>query len=514
MAVRILLGTADAPTIDRWTQVVAEAEQYELAGVGRSLDEIQGLLLTDQEAAILLVDEHLEGRGLEFARLLAGANPLLAVVMLSDQAGPAQAVEAMEVGARAVLSRGASLPEVVARLDGVAQWVGAARATIGQDTTGRAGRLIVVAGAKGGVGTTTFALLAGQSMVATRSVGLVDFDLQAGDLAAYLGVQARRSVVDLVGIATDMPGRVLREITYEVHGLRLLTAPSNGERAEEMTVRAARAIASALRFQFDVSVVDVGNHLSEASAALIEEADQVVLLATPDLPALRAARRTLAMWERLVVRSPGSVQVVLNRQSRTTEITQQLAGRIVETTIVGAIPDGGQEFERLTNTASLPQTPTAVSRAVGSLVAEMSQAYVHAQAERSVEEAVEEIGAVRTGRDRGRKDRGQSAVELPVIIMAALLVFLVAAQGLVYGTSYLLARESAHEAARTIAVEGCSDASMAHATQVAHNRIADPWDRDTQVTTSCSQVRVDISTPRIIVPRSLRAAVTVPVSGK
>lgn len=514
MAIRILLATADVATIEHWTQVVAEAEQLSLDGVGRSLDEVQGLLLGNQETEVLVIDEHLEDRGLEFARLLSGANPLLAVVLLADMAGPAQAVEAMEVGARAVLARSASLADVVGRLEGVAQWVSAARASAGQDTTGRAGRIIVVAGAKGGVGATTFAMLAAQSLVGVRSVGLVDFDLQAGDLAPYLGVQARRSVVDLVQLATNLSGRVLREITYEVHGLRLLTAPSHGERAEEMTVRAARAIASALRFQFDVSVVDVGDHLTEASAALVEDADQVVLLTTPDLPSLRAARRTLAMWERLVVRSPGSVQVVLNRQTRTTEITQQLAGRIVETTIVGAIPDGGQGFERLMNTASVPQTPTPVGRAVAALVAAQTKAQeAQARTERAVDEAVEEIGAGRKkGRGRKKGDRGQSTIEMPVIVFAALLLFLLAAQGLVYATSFLVAREAAHEAARVIAIEGCGQQSKAK--QEAHNRISSAWDRNTRVSTSCSNVTVDVQVPQILSFKTMRASVTVPVAGK
>lgn len=517
MAVRFLLSTSDASTAEQWSQVVAEAEQLHLAGVGRSLDEVQGLLLADQDLDVLVIDEHLDGRGMELARLLAAANPLVGTVILADHAGPEQAVAAMEVGARSVVSRGASLAEVVARLEGVAQWVGAARAAIGQDTVGRAGRTIVVAGAKGGVGTSVVALLAARSLVGTKSVGLVDFDLQAGDLAAYMGVQARRSVVDLVDIATDMPGRVLRETTYEVHGLRLLSAPSHGERAEGMTVRAARAVASALRYQFDVSVIDVGSHLSEATAALVEDADQVVLVTTPDMPSLRSAKRTLSMWERLVVRSPGTVQVVLNRQMRSAEITRQLASRIVEVPVAEvSIPDGGTEFERLMNTASLLEAPTAVSRAVAALVPPLVQPVT----ERSVDEAVEEIDAVRRLRQkhrRGRRgDKGQSVVEMPVVVMAALVVFLLAVQGLVLGMSYLFAREAAHESARTVAIDGYTSAGIRHSERVAHDRLPDGWDRDTQVVVSEPKktVTVDIKVPALLPWIDMRASATVPATGR
>ncbi len=509
MAVRFLLATSDPPTAERWSQVVAEAEQFHMVGVGRNLDEVQGMLLADQELEVLVLDERLDGRGLELARLLVAANPLLGVVILVDQAGPEQAVAAMEVGARSVVSRGANLAEVVARLEGVAQWVAAARATIGQDTVGRAGLIIAVAGAKGGVGASVFALMAARSLVGTKSVGLVDFDLQAGDLAGYLGVQTRRSVVDLVGVATDMPGRVLRETTYEVHGLRLLSAPNHGERAEAMTVRTARAVASALRYQFDVSVVDLGCYLTESSAALVEEADQVVLVATPDLPALRAAKRTLSMWERLVVRSPGTVQVVLNRQARSTEITRQLASRIVEAPIAGIVPEGGQEIERLMNSASLLDVPTSVGRQVARVVAPL----VEPLTEPSVDPAVEEIDAARQRR-RGLRDRGQATIELPLVMMVALIVFLAAAQGVVYGAAHLLARDSAHEAARTVAIEGYSDASVRRSTQVAHDHLSSAWDRDTRVTVTPSQVTVDVAVPGLVSWVDARASVTVPVAGR
>lgn len=513
MSVRLLLATSDPATSERWSQVVEEAEQLHLAGVGRSLDEVQGMLLADHEFEVLVIDEHFDGRGLELARLLASANPLLGVVLLVDHAGPEQALAAMEVGARSVVSRSASLAETAARLEGVAQWVAAARAVAGQDTVGRAGRIIVVAGAKGGVGASVVALLGAKVLAGTKSVGLVDFDLQAGDLAAYLGVQTRRSVVDLVDIATDMPGRVLRETTYEVHGLRLLSAPSQGERAEAMTVRAARAVASALRYQFDVSVIDVGAHLSEPSAAMIEDADQVVLVTTPDMPSLRSARRTLAMWERLVVRSPGTVQVVLNRQRRTSEITRQLASKVVEVPVAPVvIPDGGTEFERLANTASVLAAPTAVSRAVAALMPPL----VQPATERSVDEAVEEIDAARRQRRRRRDrgDKGQAVVETPVVVMAGLLVFILAFQGLVFGVSHLFVREAARESARTVAIEGYTAAGIRDSEKVAHDRLPTGWDQDTRVTVSQQTVTVDIKVPALLPWVDLRASATAPATGR
>ena len=238
MTIKLVLASPNDSTAEHITQVLAEADSISLMQVVREASDVSDALERSPDTDILVVDARLDGgRGLAVARSIASASPLLGIVMLVDQAGPEQFAAAMESGARSVISSASSLAEIVSRLESVAQWVTAARSAVGSDSTlGRGGRVIAVAGAKGGVGTSAVALLLAQSLLGTRTVGLVDFDLQSGDLAAYLGVHTRRSVVDLVDIAGEMSGRILRETSYDVPGgLRLLSAPNDGEREEEMT---------------------------------------------------------------------------------------------------------------------------------------------------------------------------------------------------------------------------------------------------------------------------------------
>lgn len=104
---------------------------------------------------------------------------------------------------------------------------------------------MTVTGAKGGVGTTVTAVqLALAARAAGRSVALVDLDLQSGDVASYLDVQFRRSIVDLAGIA-DISVRVLQDAVHDHHtGLGLLLAPEEGSAAKRSTTgRPARSSA-------------------------------------------------------------------------------------------------------------------------------------------------------------------------------------------------------------------------------------------------------------------------------
>src|SRR5690625_6699209 len=99
------------------------------------------------------------------------------------------------------------------------------------------------------------------------------------------------------------------------------------EDGEQMTPEAARAVVNSLRHQFDFSVLDLGSDLDEAKAVILELVDQALLVTTPDLPALRGARRTLSMWDRLMVRPANRVHLVLNRRSNKSEVQQSLAQR-------------------------------------------------------------------------------------------------------------------------------------------------------------------------------------------
>ncbi|MFI0483677.1 CpaE family protein [Actinomadura sp. 9N215] len=200
----------------------------------------------------------------------------------------------------------------------------------------RLGRLVALCGAKGGVGATTLAVHVAVAVAgAGRTVCLVEMDLQKGDLSAYLDVQHRHSIADLAAAAGDdatgdLDGAVVAEALY-AHplGPRLLLAPAHGEDAEEISARASRRILTLVRSRFDVVIVDGGSHLSDAGAVAVEVADEVVVVATPDVPALRSVKRLTGMWGRLAIRRPDDVSVLLAKHGKRNEIQPDLARKLI-----------------------------------------------------------------------------------------------------------------------------------------------------------------------------------------
>lgn len=231
--------------------------------------------------------------------------------------------------------------------------------------TGPGGTVVTVSGAKGGVGATVTAVqLALAAQASGRSAALVDMDLQAGDIGSYLDVQFRRSIVDLSAI-TDISPRVLSDAVFShSSGLALLLAPGDGERGEEVSDRSARQIVSALRSRYEVVVIDCGSQLQGASAAAIEMADTALLVTTPDVIAVRGAKRLVRMWDRLQIRKAEETVTIVNRFIRNTEIQPPLIEKITGTRMANtAVPANFKELQAVIDsrgcTNSTPRAPSS-----------------------------------------------------------------------------------------------------------------------------------------------------------
>ncbi|MET3983214.1 AAA family ATPase [Streptomyces sp. PvR034] len=290
----------------------------------------------DELPEVVLVHERIGPvPALELIRDVALRFPAVGVILVSSGAGPGLFSAAMDSGARGLIGLPLAYEELAARVQAAAQWSVGVRRHLGRGPDvlpGPGGRVVTVTGAKGGVGATFTAVqFALAAAAAGRRTALVDMDLQAGDVGSYLDVQFRRSIADLAGIQ-DISPRVLQDAVYDDRtGLALLLAPGEGERGEEVDERAARQVITALRGRYDLVVIDCGTQLTGASATAVESADVAVLVTTPDVVAVRAAKRMVRMWERLQIRKAEETSMVVNRWSKHTEIQPSLIQKITKT---------------------------------------------------------------------------------------------------------------------------------------------------------------------------------------
>ncbi|MEV7469716.1 AAA family ATPase [Streptomyces kronopolitis] len=328
---------------------------------------------------VVLVHERIgPAPALELIREVALRFPAVGVVLITADAGPALFSAAMDAGARGVVGLPLGYDELAARVQAAAQWAAGVRVHLGagpEAAPGPAGTLVTVTGAKGGVGTTVTAVhLALAARTAGRSVALVDLDLQSGDVASYLDVQFRRSIVDLAGIQ-DISVRVLQDAVHAHHtGLGLLLAPEEGERGEEVDDRAARQILGALRSRYEVVLVDCGSQMQSANAAAVELADTALLVTTPDVVAVRAAKRQVRLWDRLQIRKAEDTTTVVNRLTRNTEIQPPLVAKATGTQVARThVPAAFKELQPCVDAGRMQDLDnrSTVKQALGALAAEL-----------------------------------------------------------------------------------------------------------------------------------------------
>lgn len=270
--------------------------------------------------------------GIRCAQRLADGDPTLQIVAFGPTPTPEFLLEVMRAGISEYLPASAGeeeLREVLGRL--------ARKLRRGGEPAREPARISTLVSAKGGVGKTTVAtnLAVELHRLTGRRVLLVDLDLELGEAALHLGVQPRFSLVDLVQNFHRMDANLLASyIERHYTGVELLAAPAELERGDSPAREQIRTVLQFLKRHYDYIVIDTPRTLSQAALAAIEEADQLLLLTTPDLPALRNAKRRLPLLESharpRVQGEPDRVRLLVNRYSPENAITLEDVSRTLE----------------------------------------------------------------------------------------------------------------------------------------------------------------------------------------
>ncbi|TFI28659.1 AAA family ATPase [Streptomyces sp. 4R-3d] len=396
MTTRILPVVGDADAARSITTLLSQLPDAEPAGpVGDSTSLIDTLarLATesiDELPEVVLVHERIGPvPALELIREVALRFPAVGVILVTADVSPGLFSAAMDSGARGLVGLPLSYEELAQRVQAAAAWSVGVRRHLGHGGdvfTGPGGTVVTVSGAKGGVGTTVTAVqLALAAKASGMSVALADLDLQAGDVASYLDVQFRRSIVDLATIQ-DISPRVLQDAVFTHHtGMGLLLAPGEGERGEEINDRSVRQIVSALRNRYEVVIVDCGTQTTSANAAAIEMADTSLLVTTPDVVAVRAAKRMVKLWDRLQIRKAEETTIVVNRYMRNTEIQPPLIEKITSTKVSRVvIPANFKELHAAVDAGRMQdlESKSTVKQALWALAGELGLVKVPEGAEK------------------------------------------------------------------------------------------------------------------------------------
>ncbi|MBI2865003.1 MAG: response regulator [Chloroflexi bacterium] len=278
---------------------------------------------------VVLLDINMPGvDGIRAAERLRAEAPASAVIMMSVQGEQEYLRRAMVAGASDYLIKPFSTDDLVGSIHMVHERDGHRYRTLVAPTaptpTGAASaatvpveraKVIAIFSPKGGAGTTTVAvnLACALKLQTGRRVALLDCSLIFGDVAVMLNLISKNSLADLTAVGGDLDVDLIQDVMVDhASGVKVLLAPPRPEMGETVTAEHLGTILAKLRSLFDYIVVDTMHSFQDVMLSILDVADKIVVLTTPEVTALKNIKLLLETIEVLGYH-PSKLALVVNR---------------------------------------------------------------------------------------------------------------------------------------------------------------------------------------------------------
>jgi pilus assembly protein CpaE len=348
---RLMLVDDSAETREYLRQLLQFERHIEVIGMARNGQEAVDLA-REMRPDLILMDINMPLMdGISAAEIISHELPGIRIVMMSVQGEMAYLRRAMQAGAREFLIKPFTHDELMnilgevsglQRLPSEGPVSPAARGMVaGAPRPAALATLVTVSSPRGGAGCSTVALNLAIALQGQRKarVLLIDGNLRFGALDAMLNLQIAHSIADLVPSLNDPDPEMLHAATLpHTSGIRLLAAPPSPEMADLVSLEDLRQIVTLGRQHFDYIVADVGSQLDEKALSFMDMSQCIIVLLTPDIPAVKNARLFLEVAQSLDYH-PDKVKLVLNRAAPRGGITAQAVERHIKHPIVLSIPE-------------------------------------------------------------------------------------------------------------------------------------------------------------------------------
>lgn len=211
------------------------------------------------------------------------------------------------------------------------------------------GSVLTFFGAKGGVGTTTLAVHIAMYLVQChqKKTLLIDNHPQLGHACIYLGIDGSRyNFHELVHNLSRLDSELLRGyIATHSSGLEVLSSPDTcGGRKAMDPVSMAQTL-DFLRSEYDYVIVDCPTALDETNLAVIDASNQVFIVATPEIGAVRDLSRHVDVLSENE-QNTEKLKVVINRFSAQHAVSPEQIEKAIRLPIAFKLPNSYADVTR------------------------------------------------------------------------------------------------------------------------------------------------------------------------
>jgi pilus assembly protein CpaE len=279
----------------------AECSRYEFFAdvVGQTNPDIGVVCVdSDPDKAIRLIND------------LRERSPECNILVVSSSTDGQLILKAMRAGAKEFLTAPVKIEDLMSALDRI----GSSRFGSGSGKT-RSCTVIAIAGATGGVGSTSLAVNLGCSLAADsqNTVALVDLDLSLGDADVFLDTIPDYTLVDVAQNITRLDITLLRRsLTKHASGLYLLPRPVQLQDTQLISPDDLTRVLGLLKASFTHLIIDCSKAYNALDMVALEAATHTLLVTQLDLPCLRNVVRLMMSFDEFP-EIKDKVKIVVNR---------------------------------------------------------------------------------------------------------------------------------------------------------------------------------------------------------
>jgi pilus assembly protein CpaE len=306
------------------TRLVAEAQTPE-----RLLSDVQ---LLRPSGVILVLSQAPTDAEFGMVKKIGSTYPGTAVITASTNSSSSVILRSIRSGAHEFLPLPINAEEFRTVMERVQEFQ-----TVSEESMKKLGRLVAIFSGKGGAGASFLATNLAAAM--TVPTLLVDLNLQAGDAASFLGIDARFSIADLVNNRSRLDDGLIQSfLTVQSPGLSLLAAPPEAHEAEDIKPQDVTEILHLLRQRFDCVVIDLPHTFDSTTVAALDASDNIINVLTLDIPSIRSTNRALKVFNRLGY-PRSKIHLVVNRWGKNIDVQLQKVESHLDEQIIGLIPN-------------------------------------------------------------------------------------------------------------------------------------------------------------------------------
>ena len=274
-------------------------------------------------------------QGIKLIQRLNAECPYTTVISAAQETSADLILQSLRAGAREFLRLPISAGELKPVLDRISEFCA------GQsEASKKTGRMAAVFSCKGGCGTSFIATNLAASIAAPTV--LVDLNFEAGDLPQFFGLNPKYSIADMVARHGNLDERLISVfVTPYSTNLHLIAAPKEVDPIDKIKPEQVFEVLQRLRECYDFVVLDPPHIFDAITLAALDQSDDIVLVLTLDLPAIRSAQRALQIFDR-VGYPRTKIRLVVNRWSKQIDFDLDEVERILGMSVIASLPSDYQ----------------------------------------------------------------------------------------------------------------------------------------------------------------------------